>query len=148
MQTAGPWVRTALSRDEVFSSQPPDILREELSFEWNAVCRERCNVLVEASPAVAGQILAALRPQMRTPIHEHIPKAGAPVPQPREGSLLLLEAGRLGRGEQAELLRWLNERDGKVQVVATSSQPLFPLVERGSFDAGLYYRLNIVRIAI
>ena len=26
--------------------------------------------------------------------------------------------------------------------------PLFPFVERGTFDAALYYRLNIVRIAI
>jgi len=145
MQTAG---RTALSRDAVFPSHTPDLLAGELSLEWNAVCREHCNVLVEAPPAAVGQFLEALRPYLRTPIQEHRPKAGVPMPRPAEGSLILLEVASLGQKEQAELLQWLNERDGRIQVAATTSERLFPLVERGSFDAALYYRLNIVRIAI
>jgi len=148
MQTAVSRVRTARSRDEVFLWPPPDVLPGEFSLEWNAVCRVQCNVLVEAPAALAGLLLAALRPHLRTPIHEHHPKAGVPVPQPNEGSVILLDVASLSLGEQAELIEWLNGRDGRVQVAATSSEPLFPLVERGSFDAALFYRLNIVRIAI
>jgi len=35
-----------------------------------------------------------------------------------------------------------------VQVVSTSSEPLFPLVETGAFLANLYYRLNVVRMNV
>lgn len=124
------------------------MLPGELSLEWKAVCREQCNVLLEARPGVVGRFLAALRPHLRTPIHEHHSKPGVPAPQPTEGSVILLEVASLSQGEQAELLGWLNGCDGRVQVAATSSEPLFPLVECGSFDATLFYRLNIVRIAI
>jgi transcriptional regulator of aromatic amino acid metabolism len=123
------------------------MLPVELRFEWDAVVRERCNVLVEALPRVAGQVIEELRPHLRTPIYEHRPKPGVAVPQPAEGTLVLLEVENLGSVEQARLLRWLYERNGTVQVVATSTEPIFPSVERGSFDAALYYRLNIVRLA-
>lgn len=147
MQTVGPWLRTATSEDDV-PSQAAKVLPIELALEWNAIVRERCNVLVEALPAVAGRILAALRPELRGPIHEYTPDIGTPVPAPTEGTLILFEVASLVPGQQATLLRWLNDRQGSVQVASTSSEPLFPFVERGTFDAALYYRLNIVRIAI
>jgi transcriptional regulator of acetoin/glycerol metabolism len=33
-----------------------------------------------------------------------------------------------------------------VQVISTTSRPLFSLVERGAFLRELYYKLNVVRI--
>ena len=148
MQTVGPWLRTASSEDDVLPSQTAGVLPVELALEWNAVSRERCNVLVEALPPVAGRILAALRPELRGPIHEYTPDIGTPVPEPIEGTLILFEVASLSPGQQAKLLQWLNDRQGNVQVASTSSEPLFPFVERGTFDAALYYRLNIVRIAV
>ena len=124
------------------------MLPVELALEWNAVAREHCNVLVEAEPAVAAPVLAVLRGHLRAPIHEYNPTVGSPVPEPTEGTLILLEVASLGPRQQAKLLRWLNDRHGSVQVASTSSEPLFALVERGAFDAALYYRLNVVRIAI
>jgi hypothetical protein len=124
------------------------MLPVELAPEWNTVAREHCNVLVEALPAAAAPILAVLRGRLRAPIHEYNPKVGGPVPEPTEGTLLLFEVASLAPKQQAKLLRWLNDRQGSVQVASTSSEPLFPLVERGTFDAALYYRLNVVRIAI
>jgi transcriptional regulator of acetoin/glycerol metabolism len=50
--------------------------------------------------------------------------------------------------QQIHLLHWLdliNERL-QVQVVSTTSEPLFPLVQTGAFLADLYYKLNIVLI--
>ncbi len=120
----------------------------ELAPEWITVACEHCNVLVEAVPAAAAPILALLRARLRAPIHEYNPNVGGPVPEPMEGTLILFEVASLDLRQQARLLRWLNDRQGAVQVASTSSQPLFPLVERGAFDAALYYRLNVVRIAI
>jgi hypothetical protein len=148
MQSAGPRLRAAFSEDELFRSQAARVLPAELTLEWNAVASEHCNVLVEAVPAVAAPVLAVLRGHLRAPIHEYNPNAGNPVPEPTEGTLILLEVASLGPRQQAKLLRWLTDRHGSVQVASTSSEPLFPLVERGAFDAALYYRLNVVRIAI
>ena len=147
MQIVGRRLRTEFSEDEVLPSQATR-LHTELALERNAVAREHCNVLVEALPAVIEPVLAELRPHLRAPIHEYSPDSGGPVPEPTEGSLILLEVARLDPRQQAKLLRWLNDHEGRVQVASTSSEPLFPLVERGTFDAALYYRLNIVRIAI
>jgi hypothetical protein len=148
MQTVGPRLRTAFSEDEVTPSQAARVLPVELASDWNAVACEHCNVLVEAVPAVAAPILSVLRGHLRAPIYEYSPNVGRPVPEPTEGTLILLEVASLGPRQQAKLLRWLNDRRGSVQVASTSSEPLFPLVERGTFDAALYYRLNVVRIAI
>jgi len=147
MQIVGRRLRTAFSEDEVLPSQATP-LPTELALERNAVTREHCNVLVEAPPAVIEPVLAELRPHLRAPIHEYSPDNGGPVPEPTEGTLILLEVASLAPKQQAKLLRWLSECKGRVQVASTSSEPLFPLVERGTFDAALYYRLNIVRIAI
>jgi hypothetical protein len=147
MQRVGPALRTAFPEDEVLSSQAARIVPVEFTLEWNAVACEHCNVLVEAVPAVAAPVLAVLRGHLRTPIHEYNPNVGSPVPEPTEGTLILLEVSSLGPRQQAKLLRWLSDRNGRVQVASTSSEPLFPLVERGAFDAALYYRLNVVRIA-
>jgi hypothetical protein len=148
MQTVGPSLRTAVSRDELLRSQAPEILPPALRLEWRTVARERCNVLIEGSSAGAGQVLEALRPHFRAPILEHRPKPGVPVPLPAQGTLVLLEVADLVPREQAKLLRWLHDRNGSVQVVSTCSDRLYPMVEAGRFDASLYYRLNILRFTL
>ena len=70
------------------------------------------------------------------------------VPQPVDGTLVLLEVARLNGKQQAQLLQWLDQSDPRpqVQIVSTTSRPLFSLVESGAFLADLYYKLNIVRM--
>jgi DNA-binding NtrC family response regulator len=70
------------------------------------------------------------------------------MPQPTEGTIILKEVANLTPGEQALVLKLLTERNQTLQVVSTSSEALFPLVERGIFDDALYYRLNVVRLTI
>lgn len=150
MPTASRWLRTARARarERVYATEPPTVGSIELLPEWNAVCHDHCNVLVEAPPAVAEQILSALRPHLRYPILEYSSRVDIPMQPPAEGSLILLEVARLAPDQQAQLLQWLNEDGGRfdVQLASTSSEPLFPLVEAGAFDATLYYRLNTIRI--
>ena len=150
MQPASPQLRTAPSREGSCLTAPPTVLPTELTVEWNTVCHEQCNVLVEARPAVVEQLLRALRPHLRYPIREYCPKDGISVMQPAEGSLLLLEVASLLPSQQEQLLRWLDACTGRftVQLASTSSVPLFPFVEAGAFDASLYYRLNTVRMAV
>jgi hypothetical protein len=146
MHTARVQLPGALPRDEVLTSQTTGALPTEQSLEWNAISREHCNVLVEAMPAVAGQILEKLRPHLRNPIEEYRPEIGTPVPQPAEGTLILLGVESLDAAQQAQLRQWLDQGKSCVQLASISSEPLFPLVQAGTFDASLYYRINIVRI--
>lgn len=47
---------------------------------------------------------------------------------------------------QHRLLDWLLESANRIQVVSTASRPLLPLVNTGTFNEALYYRLNTVYI--
>jgi transcriptional regulator of acetoin/glycerol metabolism len=91
-------------------------------------------------------MLVALEPHLREPLCQFKPRPDVPVPQPTEGTLVLLEVARLDKNQQEQLFRWLGALEGRVQVVSTTSEPLFSLVETGAFLTDLYYRLNVVRI--
>ena len=95
-------------------------------------------------------MLVALRPHLLMPLRQCKPRVGVAVPQPREGTLVLHDVGRLDGRQQAQLLQWLDRFDERqrVQVVSTTSEALFSLVEAGTFLAKLYYRLNVVRMDV
>ena len=52
----------------------------------------------------------------------------------------------LTRQEQDALYRWLSAVNGRARIVSSASESLFPMVESGAFNDGLYYRLNVVTI--
>jgi len=128
--------------------QRPVVLPFDLDAESDLVIDTRCNLLLVGSLSATNAMLVALKPHLRTPLRQCKPTTGASVPRPREGTLVLLEVARLDGKQQAQLLQWLDRFDerGRVQVVSTTSEPLFSLVEAGTFLANLYYRLNVVRI--
>ena len=75
------------------------------------------------------------------------------------GTLLLDEIGEMPLALQPKLLRVLQEREferlgdtrtvrADVRVIATTNAPLFRMVEEGAFRADLYYRLNVIPIAV
>jgi hypothetical protein len=49
--------------------------------------------------------------------------------------------------DQQHLMRWLDRCEWS-QVLSTSAQSLFSLVERGQFLADLFYRLNVFRFDV
>jgi hypothetical protein len=116
--------------------------------EWEMLVQARPNLLLDGSASATSEMLGALNPHLRQPIIQYDPNTGGPVPQPKEGTLVLVEVARLGANQQKQMLQWLNQFNGRalVQVVSTTSEPLFSKVEAGAFLDNLYYRLNIVRI--
>jgi hypothetical protein len=126
----------------------PVFLPSDLGAEWDAVSHGHHNLLVVGAPAATDEMLVALTPHLREPLQRYTPKAGLPVPRASEGTLVILEVARLDREQQVELLRWVDQCDPRlhVQVVSTTSKPLFSLVKKGVFLADLYYKLNVVRI--
>jgi hypothetical protein len=133
---------------DVAARQRPVFLPSHLRAEWDAVCQGHHNFLLVGTPPATNRMLAAMTPHLDEPLQRFSPKAGLPLPEPTEGTLILLEVARLDAKQQTALLRWLDEFDQRsnVQVISTTSKPLFSLVERGAFLGDLYYKLNVVRI--
>ena len=130
--------------------QRPIFLPFDLHAEWDLVIRARSNLLLAGSLSATDAMLVALKPRLHAPIREYNPATAGPAPQPREGTLILLEVDSLDANQQVQLVEWLDrfEERGRVQVVSTTSAPLFSLVETGAFLANLYYRLNVVRMDV
>jgi DNA-binding NtrC family response regulator len=75
------------------------------------------------------------------------------------GTLLLDEIGEMPLTLQPKLLRALQEREFErlgdvrlvrvnIRIIATTNRPLLRMVEEGIFRADLYYRLNVVPLAL
>jgi len=150
MQPATGWSPqpTMGSGEDAAARQRPISLPPELHAEWDLVVRSHSNLLLVGSSTATSAMLVALESYLREPLRRYTPQTGVPVPQPLEGTLILLEVARLDVIQQAQLLRWLDQFDEhrQLQVVSTTSEPLFPLVGTGAFLADLYYRLNVVRM--
>jgi hypothetical protein len=150
MQPSTSWQPAIGSSHSIGASQWPIYLPSELRAEWDLVIRAHHNLLLEGASSATTEMLAAMGPYLRQPIEEYTPRAGAPVPQTPEGTLILLEVARLDLEQQIQLLRWLDALHTRlhVQIVSTTCTPLFSLVETGAFLPDLYYRLNVVRIGL
>ena len=137
-----------VSVKEIAERRSLAVLPSDFQADWDMAVRTEVNLLLEGAPADIEVSLDALKPHLREPVCEFRPAEDACVPQPREGTLILVEVARLDSAQQAALLRWFDEFDGRVpvRIVSTSSEPLFSFVGSGAFPSELYYRLNAVLI--
>jgi hypothetical protein len=138
---------SSVKEKEKAGCERPSFLPADFHTEWDLIVHAPHNLLLVATPSATSEMLVALKPHLRAPLHEYTP-AGGPVPQPGEGTLVLLEVARLNEAQQRRLLEWLDQINERlqVQVVSTTAEPLFPLVQTGAFLADLYYKLNVVLI--
>ncbi len=139
-----PWAGT---RDEK-RIPPPAFLSRELTCDWDLAATVHANLLLVGSSSETAVMLDALGPHFRGPIWRYTPKAGVVLPEPAAGTLIVLEVDRLDAKQQEQMLRWIHQPRRHAQVVCTSSDSLFRLVEAGDFLAELYYRLNVVLLDI
>lgn len=125
---------------------PPLIDLDRL--DWDTIITVRQNVLLYGAPSALDAVLAALRPYLCEPIHRWAPHTEPCLPHFVAGTLVLEQATACQQVQQQALWEWLNEADRRVQVITTTDQPLFDLVERGDFLASLYYRLNTLYLDV
>jgi hypothetical protein len=109
----------------------------------------RVNLLLIAPDAVVRYVLESLLLNLREPVARWTP--GQPLDLPSDGlvnTVILHDVGLMQPNEQLELLAWLEQTDGRTQVVSTSPTPLMPRVHSGLFIERLYYRLNTVCVDV
>ena len=109
----------------------------------------RVNVLLMGSDDLVEQIIDALRPGFCEPILVWRPASPLVLPPiAATGTLILRDVGAMPRGDQCRLCDWLEVAAGRTRVVSTTRQPLFPLLEAGTFVETLYYRLNVLHLQL
>lgn len=110
---------------------------------------KRTNLLVVGDPAATDAVLDELRLSARESIVSWRPGQPLDLPPPgRATTLLLHDVDQLTVAAQAAVLRWLDQSAGRIWVVSTTIEPLWPQVETGVFSDVLYYRLNIVCVRV
>lgn len=126
----------------------PAFLGPDLHADWDLITTVHTNLLLIGSSSETGAMLNALEQHFRGPICRVKPKAGVVLPQPTEGTLIVSGVDGLDSDQQTQLLRWMPQRQSRVQVVCTSRESLFRLVDAGDFLSELYYRLNVVLLDV
>ena len=114
------------------------------------VRRTRANLLVVGPEAmvmdVVCWVIADVPASIVTPCDGgriRLPERALP-----HSTLVLRDIDQLDVEGQASLFAWLEKTGGDQQVVSTASELLPSLVNEGSFDRGLYYRLNTIYIRL
>jgi transcriptional regulator with GAF, ATPase, and Fis domain len=102
------------------------------------------NLLLVGSDLAIDAAIHGLSTSLAVPLHSCVLPGPLALPKASNGVLLLRDVAALDGAQQRELLRWLDEHNRCTQVVSATTAQLLPLVERGAFDKGLYYRLNTV----
>ena len=106
------------------------------------------NLLLEGAKVSTDAVLLQLTPHLCEPIVRMSAVAAFIPPVGEVGALILSDIDRLSRDDQSALLAWLANTDSLTTIVSTTTQSLFGLVQRGLFDVGLYYRLNVMLLQV
>ncbi len=121
--------------------------REPAADDWALVRAVQANALLIGPRPALEAALTGLQPHVNPPVSTWEPER-LPALNGEGGTVIVRDANTLTDAQQRELLKWLDAHPGRVQVISTSVDPLWPLVERGSFLQSLYYRLNILYIEV
>ena len=130
------------SRDGSASHPTTTSLRPD---EWQLLVTARPNTLLEgpheATDAIVGEAMEWLA-------EPHATWTGEPPRTDRPATLVVRSVSALDRDQQQALLAWLDAPGDRIQVISTTIDPLYPLVNRGAFLANLYYRLNVLLLDV
>jgi hypothetical protein len=64
------------------------------------------------------------------------------------GTLIIGDVSMLSIEQQIALYDWMDDRENAMQVISITSVPLLPLVRAGRFLEGLFYRINVLSVAV
>jgi len=117
--------------------------------DWSSLYSARHNVLLEGPDAATDAVLLLVERHFGESIYWRRPSAPLELPAGEVGAVILQSVADLGAEKQGRLFRWLDDHPNpRTQIVSTTAQPLYPLVARGLFDRGLYYRLNVILLHV
>ena len=145
-------IRTTLERELLTTSSvtgmaPAGLGPAALFFELKALAGFHANCLLIGPDAFADDALVVLGETLQAPVTairgdelRELPSTSGP------GTVVIRGVSELTDADQARLLEWLSQAAGRLQVVASSSEPLWPLVQAGRFLESLYYRLNVITL--
>lgn len=140
-----------VSRDELYGSLASGVSIRVTACpdDVQIACGLRLNLLLHGSAAGVERLLLAIAPTMARPVVVWRPGTTMLLPAlPSDGTLLVLEVGRLSPSDQLRLYRRLTIGGPTPQIISTSTRPLLPLVLDGTFLEGLFYRLNTVCVGM
>lgn len=127
-------------------TKPPAFLRPDLHLEWSIITTAQHNLLIVGVPSEISAMVHAVERYLQQPVVRCHAHPGAALPEPQYGTLIVSEVAALDAGQQAQMLEWMNRVRRDVQVVCTTSQPIFRRVLSGAFLPELYYRINALRL--
>jgi sigma-54-interacting transcriptional regulator len=104
------------------------------------------NALLIGQPDVVDGAIGAIRSDVRRIVATWTPAEAAGMPDIKHGTLVVRDVAAMTPDQQEQLLRWIDRRGVAAQVLATNVEPVWPMVEGGSFLERLYYRLNVLYI--
>jgi sigma-54-interacting transcriptional regulator len=116
--------------------------------ECQVMLKARPNVLLEGPQSAVEATLLALKPLFQAPVLSSPPDAPLRLPEREARTFVVRDVDRLTAEDQDRLFRWLAERPAGLQVIATTSRQLFEMTVDDAFLPALYYRLNVVRLAV
>jgi hypothetical protein len=113
--------------------------------DWDTVVAARSNVLIEGDRADTERFVSELTPHLHGPVVSFPQSASI---EDDEGVVLVADVDRLDGAGQRTLMAVIERGNGRLQIICTSTTPLFDRVERGDFLSALYYRLNTIWIGL
>jgi len=108
----------------------------------------RLNALIVGPPGDVDRTFNQIRPYLSSPILLWRPRETHTPPMTPCRTLVIHDVSHMDTVQQRFLEAFLGATTGRTQVVSLSEAPLFPLVQRGLFLAGLYYQLNVIYVAL
>src|SRR6266536_683777 len=102
--------------------------------EWQLLVTARPNTLLEGPHETTDAIVGEAMEWLEEP---HAAWTGAPPCGDRPATLVVRSVSALDRDQQRALLAWLDAPGNRIQVISTTTDPLYPLVDRGAFLANL-----------
>ena len=130
------------SSDGSTSRQTATSLRPD---DWQVLVSARPNTLLEGPHETTDAIVGEAMEWLAEPFGTW---GGAPQASDRPATLVVRSVSALDQDQQQALLAWLDAPGNRMQVISTTTDPLYPLVSRGVFLANLYYRLNVLLLDV
>ena len=130
------------SPDGSTSRQTQTSLRPD---DWQVLLSARPNTLLEGPHETTDAIVGEAMEWLAEPFGTW---GGAAQASDRPATLVVRSVSALDQDQQQALLAWLDAPGNRMQVISTTTDPLYPLVSRGAFLANLYYRLNVLLLDV